>query len=253
VTLSPEDIRSLDGQAFICGCGHSGTSLLANMFAAHPRVAVPRIETRIFMTDDREEARRAYQAMVEETVVPGRRFLVEKTPKHIHHLDMIRDLVPGARFVLPVRDGRDVVASLVRRHFTVQQGINRWIRDNRIVLAERDAPDVHVYRHEDLVRDTEGTLRGICAAIDLPFDNAMLRYHEEERLWFGASTVRPPGKRRPSNDVYRTWQVNQPVFDSSGTWQDLLTTEDLAPLIAGKGRPMMEALGYLPDASENGG
>jgi Sulfotransferase family len=247
-------MRSVDGQAFICGCGHSGTSLLTNMFAAHPEVFVPRIETRIFMTEDREEARRGYTAIVEEAVAANDRFIVEKTPKHIHRLDMIRDLVPGARFILPVRDGRDVVASLVKRHSTVDRAINRWIRDNRIVLAARDAPDVHVYRHEDLVRDVEGTLRGICEAIDLPFDPAMVTYHEEKRWWFGASKAYEPQdasvrEANISNAVYRNWQINQPVFDSSGTWTQVVSEEALQPLLAGKGRPLMEAFGYLPDGA----
>jgi len=46
-------------------------------------------------------------------VPTGTRFAVEKSPWHLHELGLIAEVLPEARFVCVVRDGRDVAVSLV--------------------------------------------------------------------------------------------------------------------------------------------
>ncbi|MEJ7797211.1 MAG: sulfotransferase [Solirubrobacteraceae bacterium] len=231
-------------EVFICGCGHSGTSLIANMFAAHPTVFVPLRETYVFKDPARAQER--YGALLEEATATRRPFMVEKTPGHIHHIDLIRCTVPRARFILPVRDGRDVVASIARRTGSVDQGIKRWIVDNGIVLAQRDRDDVFTYRHEDLVEDTDGVLRSACAFAGIPFDAAMLDYHQTARLWFGQRRLKEADPSE-KHKAHRNWQINQPVFDNRGRWVDELTPEQVQPLLEGPGLHLMRAFGYVPE------
>lgn len=238
------DPSRLAAEVFICGCGHSGTTLIANMFAAHPSVYVPLRETYAFKDAARAQAR--YAALLEEAAVTQRAFLVEKTPGHIHYIDRIRQIVPQARFILPVRDGRDVVASIARRTGSVEYGIERWTTDTGIVLAQRDRDDVFVYRHEDLIDDTAGVLRAACDRVGIPFDEAMLNYHESPRMWFGQRALADgdPGKK---HKAHRNWQINQPVFDNRGRWVDELTEEQVRPLLEGSALPIMRAFGYVPE------
>ncbi|WP_348240372.1 sulfotransferase, partial [Salmonella enterica] len=61
----------------------------------------------------------------------------------------------------------------------------RWRR--QITRARQAGPQLGDYieiRYEDLVTDTEPTVRRVCEFIDLEFHPQMLRYHEraEERL-----------------------------------------------------------------------
>ncbi len=235
----------MDSVIFICGCGHSGTTLLANMFAAHADVYVPLRETGIFRTTGRQ-AREGYRALVTEAEASGKRILAEKTPKHIRRIGLIRTVVPDARVVIPVRDGRDVAASYARRTGDPGLGIGQWIVSNTITAAERDRADVHVYRHEDLVAEPEGTLRQICDFADVPFDDSMLRYHEKEQIWFGLGKVRAAPESGRTFAQHRNWQVNQPIFDNRGQWQSQLSLDDLSDLLHGPGRTLMELFGYLP-------
>lgn len=242
-------MAELDGIAFICGCGHSGTSLLASMLAANPEVHVPRYETNAFLSG-KEHARKRIKKLERVALRSEKRYLVEKTPTHIRHLDLARTVVPGARFVIPVRDGRDVVASIARRTGSVEAGIKRWLRDTAICLAEKDSPDVFVYRHEDLVRDTENVLIGICEEAKVPFSEAMLDYHREERLWFRQKEVVKGSGVGEEHGALRNWQVNQPIFDSSGRWKSELSGDDIEPLLGGPGLELMEAFGYLGSGVE---
>lgn len=234
----------MDSAIFICGCGHSGTTLLANMFAAHPDVYVPLRETNIFRKT-RREAREGYRALVAEAEASEKPVLAEKTPRHIRRIGLIRKLVPDARVIIPVRDGRDVAASYARRTGDPGLGVRQWIVSNTIAANQRDRPDVHVYRHEDLVVEPEVTLREICDFADLSYDDSMLRYHEKQRNWFGLAEVHAAGES-PKIAEHRNWQVNQPIFDNRGQWKSQLSPGDFPELLSGPGRELMERFGYLP-------
>ena len=146
---------------FICGCGHSGTSLMAAMFASHAEVFIPLRETEAFLARDAVAERLA--ALLAEARASGRPHLAEKTPRHVRRIAMIRRRVPGARFVAMVRDGRDVAASFIRRLGAAEPGARRWIADNTALGREQDAPDVMVVRYEDLIEAPEAVLRRVCA------------------------------------------------------------------------------------------
>lgn len=228
---------------FICGCGHSGTSVLANMFAAHPDVFIPLRETACFYFPDDIDAN--WQPVHDAAKSSGKQHFAEKTPKHIMRLATIRESVPRARFVLMVRDGRDVAASFVKRSGSALSGANRWLRQNRIVLAEREAPDVTIARYEDLVASPEVELRRICDSAGIPFHDQMLRFYETERLWFGEEEIRKgSGVEGKEHRALRNWQINQPIFDGRGAWRKILSQEDIDTLPHSKMAPMLTAFGY---------
>ena len=229
---------------FICGCGHSGTTLIANMFAAHPDVYIPLRETNIFRATGKE-AEVGYRELVAEWKESGKPVLAEKTPRHIRRMVLIRRIVPDPLFVIAVRDGRDVAASYHRREGDPGLGVRQWVKSNTVAAAQRDREDVLVYRHEDLITDTEGTLRAICDFASIPFDEAMLRYYEQPRLWFGQQAVAAASESGKTFEQHRNWQVNQPIFDSRGQWKSKLSPDDFPELLEGEGRALMETFGYL--------
>jgi len=215
------------------------------MFAAHPDVFVPPFESDVFLEGDRV-ARARLRTLRNAAIRSSKRFLVEKTPKHVRRLDTLRRVAPNGQIVLVVRDGRDVAASIAKRYrdSDATRGIQRWIADNTIVLAERESEDVFVYRHEDLVANPEAIIRTICRFTAIPFHEAMLSYHRQQRLWFGEQEVRR-GRPATNHLALRNWQVNQPIFDSRGVWKGVLSPAEVSLLIEGRGRVLMEAFGYL--------
>ncbi len=227
--------------AAICGCGHSGTTLLANMFAAHPKVHVPLNETRIFF---RRTAKIRFLALKAEALLRGKTRLVEKTPRHVLKIDRIREVAPGAKVIIMVRDGRDVAASIFKRFDDLDAGVDRWIDSNEIARREQNSGDAIVVRYEDLVQDPEGQLRKICAFIDLPYSPEMLNYHQSKRMWFGVNEFKKgSGKDGDEHNKLRNWQVNQPIFDGRGSWKKIMP-EVPASLLSGRGADLMKHFGY---------
>jgi hypothetical protein len=236
----------LEAAAFICGCGHTGTTLLANILAAHPDIHVPLRETAAFC-GPRREARRRAAALLAEAVDSGRAVLVEKTPRHIRHLGRIRAWAPGAKLIMPVRDGRDVVASLKERCGDSRTAERRWIEETGIVAAQMGRRDSLVCRYEDLVEDPETLVRDVCRFIGVEFRRELMDYHKTQRLWFGETTLRADAERTGEADqnARRNWQVNQPILDRRDRWRGRITEADFPRLLTGRGRRLMTLFGYL--------
>lgn len=106
----------------------------------------------------------------------------DKTPLYCMSLDAIRKVLPEARFIHLIRDGRDAALSLRRMWFSpgweIETQATYW-RD--CVLAARHAgvnrADYIEVRYEDLILKTRETLNQICTFIDLAYDDVMLRYY----------------------------------------------------------------------------
>lgn len=113
----------------------------------------------------------------------------DKTPIYCMELSAIRKVLPEARFIHIIRDGRDAALSLRRMWFSpgweIEKQAAHW-RD--YVLAARRAgagrPDYIEVRYEDLILNTRETLNRICTFIELDYDDAMLSYYTRtpERL-----------------------------------------------------------------------
>ena len=99
----------------------------------------------------------------------------DKAPVHTFHLEAIARLLPEARFVHIVRDGRDACLSWRRTWFSPGDDIRVLATEwERHVLAARRGTEAGVpcleVRYEDLVLNPEAALRAICEFVELRFD-----------------------------------------------------------------------------------
>ncbi len=114
----------------------------------------------------------------------------DKFPGNVPSMRGIARMLPEARFVHIIRDGRDVAASL--REMWWRPGdsyascIEYWAETVRTARAEARAGfPYHELRYEDLVRDPERELRAICAFLGIAYEPAMLEYHRGARSRIG--------------------------------------------------------------------
>jgi hypothetical protein len=106
----------------------------------------------------------------------------DKTPLYGIAMDAIRHVLPEARFIHVIRDGRDASLSLRQMWFTpgwdIETQAAYW---RHCVLAARRTgvghPDYIEVRYEDVILHTPDVLKRLCAFVDLAYDDAMLRYY----------------------------------------------------------------------------
>jgi hypothetical protein len=114
----------------------------------------------------------------------GKRRFGDKTPNYATQIPLLADLIPEARFIHVIRDGRNVALSIIERDFGPDRLEDALLYWRHQVTAARAAgarlgPARYLeYRHEDLIADPERTVSEICRFIDLEFAPVMLRYHE---------------------------------------------------------------------------
>lgn len=113
----------------------------------------------------------------------GKDIWLEKTPRHVLHADRIRKSVPNSLCIHMVRNGSDVVASIVDRaerypdRFPRQgdpsYGIRQWNRSLRATVEALKGPGHVVVFYDTLVSDTEATLQALCGVIGIDFQEGM--------------------------------------------------------------------------------
>ena len=110
----------------------------------------------------------------------------DKTPAYVGHVDTLAAIWPDARFVVLVRDGRDVALSVTKVPFganNVWAAARSWagaVRRGREAAARY--PDrVLTLRYEDLVADPERHIATACNFLGLTFDADMLAIERSDR------------------------------------------------------------------------
>jgi hypothetical protein len=110
----------------------------------------------------------------------------DKTPHYVNHVDHLLELWPRARFVVLVRDGRDVAISLRKMPFgpnNAWAAAPWWARGIRAgEEAQRAHPDaVLTVRYEDLARDPRAVVPRICEFLGLDYSDEMLALEKADR------------------------------------------------------------------------
>lgn len=124
----------------------------------------------------------------------GKRFWAEKTPVNCRAYSTFLDAHPGNRCVHLVRDGRDVVLSLMKRGFAMRSAVDRWVTDTASYLPLAESPRLLLMRFEDLVEDPAKELTKLLSFSDWPVECvpsmvAQAATHKSEAMRTGASAA----------------------------------------------------------------
>ncbi|MEO1002391.1 MAG: sulfotransferase [Cyanobacteria bacterium J06638_7] len=225
----------LRGGLHVCGCGHSGTSILTRLVGAHSRVHAIAGETGVAKKESYGRYRLALEQFWQASKAAGADLWVEKTPKHVRHLGFILNAAPGSHIVLICRHPLDTVASLKRRYGRLGKSLRRWRQDNGRVLRWRGHPRVLVVRYEQLVKTPAPCLEEVMGFLGLNFEEQQIAYHEHPVSWYGAKAAGPAPAARGEGALaglshvdHRNRQINLPLFDNSGSYHGQLSPAEIA-------------------------
>jgi tetratricopeptide (TPR) repeat protein len=232
---------------FVFGLPRSGTTLVEQILASHPRVhgagelrlvgesflAIPQFLGRnedaltcVPSLDGKTIAALADQHLAWlRTRHSGATRVVDKLPDNYLYLGLLAAMFPRATFIHCRRDLRDVAVSCWFTHFHFLQ----WTHDAGHIRSRFEAYEslmahwrevlpvtLHEVRYEELVRDVESGARQLIAACKLDWDPACLHFHRTRRPVRTASAA----------------QVRQPIYTHSvGRWRHY--EEALRDLFAG--------------------
>jgi tetratricopeptide (TPR) repeat protein len=152
---------------------------------------------------------------------------IDKLPNNWAHTGLIHLMLPGAKIIDARRHPMSCCFSNFKQHFARGQNftyslddLGRYYRDYVTLMAHFDAVlpgRVHRVIYERMVDDTETEVRRLLDYCGLPFEDACLRFYENDRAVRTASSeqVRQPIFR----DAVEHWRHYQPWL---GPLQDAL-------------------------------
>jgi tetratricopeptide (TPR) repeat protein len=238
--FTPERIAARAGQGcpapdpiFILGLPRAGSTLIEQILSSHSQVEgtmeLPDIPVMVQKLRARgkypeclsefspDEIRTLGESYLETTRIQrktGRPFFIDKLPNNWIHVGLIRLILPNARIIDARRHPLGSCFSNFKQHFAKgqpfaygQEDIGRYYADYVDLMRhfEIETP-IHIHRviYECMVDDTEAEVRALLAALDLPFEEACLRFYENDRAVRTASSE----------------QVRRPIFrDGAEGWQ----------------------------------
>jgi hypothetical protein len=165
------------------------------------------------------------QVYLDETAVyrTSKPFFIDKLPANFERIGLIHKILPQAVIIDARRHPMDCGFSAYKQHFAsgheYSYNLDHIGQYFNIYLQLMDHWDsvlpgkVKLVQYEDMVRNTENSIREILAHIGVDFEEACLRFYENKRAVKTASSE----------------QVRQPIYTKSvGRWQTV--SEQLKPL-----------------------
>ena len=208
---------------FIVGMIRSGTTLLDQIVSSHPDVKsagepvfwmreadrIRRLSDPTLPIGDLDEISERY--LSELVVAAGNApRITDKMPLNYAHLGLIHAAFPSAKIIHMRRNPMDTCLSIYTTY--LGHGPNfAYDRDNIVFNYQEYLRLMSHWRsgipanclleidYEELVRDRESISRGVIEFSGLPWDEACLRYEEND------TSIRTPSR----------WQARQPVYGSS--------------------------------------
>lgn len=215
---------------FIVGLPRSGSTLVEQILASHSAVEgtteLPHIPVLVSELAARYGAgtvwpdclgsleERAFRELEEEYLertLPwrklGRPRFIDKQPNNFEHVALIHLMLPNARIVdvrrHPMACGLSLFRHLFARgqHFSYSlEDIGRYYADYLRLMTHFEAARpgrVHRVSYEDLVGDTEVEVRRLLEHCGLPFEDACLQFHENDRA------VNTPSSEQVRSPIFR--------------------------------------------------
>ena len=262
-----------DSPIFVGGAGRSGTTLLRVILDSHPNIACgPELKVTPMIAEMWHGFQTAHLPPLKEYLLTpddingifgrlilsllekyrdnsGKARVAEKSPNNVFFFQHLSHIFPESPLVHVIRDGRDVVCSLLTMNWIdpktgqpieytrdPRKAAQYWasaIAAGRTVAERASAAQRYMeLRYEDIVTRTEPTLRRLFAHLGEPWDPAVLDFHTTERNLAGESSAE---------------QVSRPLYTASiGRWKENL---DLAGKQAVKevAGDLLIQLGYAAD------
>lgn len=274
-SLSPEIIQkwlkfaqaySPKQVALLAGHPRSGTTLLEQVLDAHPNI-ISAEETELFHDDafipltrglasdtalidilegaspERLETSRInYFARAEKFLrqTIGSRLLLDKNPSLTFLVPAFLRVFPEARFLIAVRDPRDVCLSCYMQYLPLNQASSAWLTLEGTVKEYNELMGIWLkmrwelsnssieVRYEDMVENLESVARSVLSFLNIPWSQCVLAFDEHARQ----KAVRSPTYSDVTKKVFKTavgrWRNYQKYFE---------------PHLA-KLEPLVKALGY---------
>ncbi|WP_158222344.1 sulfotransferase family protein [Tamilnaduibacter salinus] len=158
----------------------------------------------------------ALQQNINACEVLGKKVFLEKTPKHVHVIDRIKWVSPGALIVLMIRNPLDTCASLYERFGDLNYAIERWCMDaEAAVRAKSRFEDLIVVRFEELTASPDQVLERLYGRLGLVWNPEVVKGGRTKYDFVGLSGNMELRRRQVSEEIRQNPGRGELLFSES--------------------------------------
>lgn len=181
---------------FICGMFRSGSTLLEQVISMHSQFesggeieffTAETLASCIENIDYASELARAYEKKM-SLFKGGINRVINKLPDNVLYIGLIKSLFPNAKFIITSRNIKDTCLSiyfqniadsyayasdleLTKAYYIKQKAVaKRWL--------SKFNDNVIIFNYEDLIADTEPSLKKLCHFLGVEFEKEMLNFYK---------------------------------------------------------------------------
>lgn len=182
----------------VIGPGRGGTSLVASLLGAHPKLSIgleefafdfllgkslsadeDTLESRVegFLKACRQKAAHANARWGNKITTEQLEALMETASREEVNKAVLKDIIGKRKVIFIVRDGRSTVHSkMMRTNMEYHEAVKRYKNSVEwLKLFKAKAPNFYIIRFEELLLRPEEQLRALCQYLELKFDETMLQ------------------------------------------------------------------------------
>lgn len=230
-----DDVVVEDGiksPAFLLGFARSGTTLLQHILSSHPAIhsteeipafhqvieraankigPYPSVLANLNGQQIAQMRRLYYQIHQQDEQWQDTALLVDKYPMITNMAGAIHRIFPDAKFIFAQRHPCDCILSAYMQIFEPNEAsVHFYNLDDLVTVYTRLMDlwqqytdvlplEVQYVRYEDIVADFEGTIRNVLSFLELPWDDAVLKYDENVKQ---KANVKTPSYAQVSEGIY---------------------------------------------------
>ncbi len=294
IRYQSSSVKIMDNIVFIIGAGRSGTTWLQLMLGSHPLIATGQ-ESQLFnnyfssmvkqwnrelqyptsnnlrfhgisayLNEEqfyfllKQFASDVFDRVFQEK--PQATYFLEKSPNNSEHIETIYRCFPKAKFIHLIRDGRDVVASILAakkgwgkawHHQSVEDASNEWKTLLQAAQKAKTLTDQYLeIRYENLLNDGIAQMKNVFEFLDISISKAEVdelyqahRFKKLKQNDYKRDTFINPGQTNASGTKSRPEPENFFRKGIAGDWKTSFSKAQLQELYWTAG-DLLTSLGY---------
>ena len=169
------------------------------------------------------------QSIFKKLAQNGKKVWGDKSPNLQHYINDLMLLIPEAKILHIVRDGRANAYSMSSRSYkNLALSAQQWVDGNIFGLVNQNILGSENYKmlpYEKLLIDPQKELRSVCDFLEIPFSEAMLDLSDDQRA----------EEKRYVKSFFDTSKID--------TWKKKISPKEIKQVESIQG-PLLEKLGY---------
>lgn len=197
---------------FLAGCGHTGSSIIARYFGAHDEIFLIPKESGLLLANRYHLFDNLINDLIKQKSSANKKYILEKTPRHIWHFDYARKIIPNCSFFVSFRNPISTLISLKKRYNCWDLSLQRLRDDTVMGLRQLGNKDVKPILFELFSINPQKYFDHCFNSFELKSSREMLNFYKLKIDWnkIGDNIV------TDEHDKLRYNQVNSALKPYSG-------------------------------------